>query len=159
MINLAIIGLCIISYSAYIKYYLLLCIGRIIVGVGNEGISMAAKLYAIKFFNQNEYGILFGMYLAFISFGGGANTFISYRIYVWLDIVYSMSFPLVVAPFVSIPLFVLMFVEKIYYTPKTNATTESKQLIDTKTRKDPVIDANKFRLSDIKVCYIYIYIE
>ena len=105
------IGLILIFISSFSSDYIMLCVGRTITGIGNEGLSISLKLYVIHFFQTREYGIVFGVYLAFISFGNGLNSFVSFQIYQWFDIKHSMAIPLVVAPIVSIPLFIVMFIE------------------------------------------------
>eukprot|EP01084_Bolivina_argentea_P131593 232251_1 len=154
---LAFIGLSCISYSSIIEHYILLCIGRTIVGIGNEGISMTVKLYAIEFFPTHEYASVFAIYLAFVSFGGGLNVFISYRIYEWFNINYSMAFPLALAPFIFTPLCAVMFIEKAYYKKKMNKITDQEynQLVTPKTH---VENDNKFSLWDIKLFSKYFWI-
>ena len=156
---LALIGLTIIVYSCSISDYLTLCIGRVIVGIGNEGLSMTIKLYAIEFFASNEYGIVFGIYLAFVSFGGGLNTFLSYRMYKWFNdnLVFSLLTPLFMAPLVCIPLFLLMFIEKTGILSRMVGIDENKDNEDTKLMLDnnkdtntSIRENNRFRFSDIK---------
>eukprot|EP01084_Bolivina_argentea_P284680 487970_1 len=150
--SLNIIGLFIVVYSAYTKYYISLCIGRTIVGIANEALSLTVKLYAIEFFNSNEYAIVFGIYLSAASFGAAINNFITYRMYTWFDdIFYAISFPLMVAPITCFPLFMVMFVEKIYYNKlsKPNQDRELTKLIVTDHDQQDSKE-NKFQLSDIK---------
>eukprot|EP01084_Bolivina_argentea_P264985 449037_1 len=144
---LDIIGVLLMVYSCYLKHYILLCIGRSIVGIGNEGLSLSLKLYAISFFHPNEYGRVFGIYLAFGSIGVASHTFITYQIYLLFGILYAISIPLIIAPFVCILLFTTMIVEKYIYS-----STETQKLITTKA------DKSRFKLSDIKHFSIYYYL-
>eukprot|EP01084_Bolivina_argentea_P028331 52676_1 len=154
------IGLIIIFISCISKDYIQLCIGRTIAGIGNEGLSISLKLYAIQFFNKREYGIVFGVYLAFISLGTGINTIMSYQIYLWFGIVYSIAIALIIAPFLAIPLFTLMYLEtykwKTNHCNKNKMETESTKLIETPT--DSNKNTKKFKLKHIKTLSIYYWI-
>ena len=67
--------------------------------------------------------------LAFISFGGGLNMFISYRMYKWFNnnLIFSLLTPLFIAPIVCIPLFSLMFLEKSSILSKMVGIDENEE--------------------------------
>eukprot|EP01084_Bolivina_argentea_P086914 157044_1 len=120
---ITIIGLFTVFYSSIIKNYILLCIARLIVGIGNEGLSLSLKLYLIEFFKPNEYSIAFSFVLSSPSIGNMFNTYFSYQIYVLFGIITAVSIPLIIAPFVCILLFTTMIVEKYIYS-----STETQKL-------------------------------
>ena len=144
---ITVIGLVLIFLSSFPRDYLFLCIGRTVTGIGNEGLSISLKLYVIHFFEPREYGIVFGVYLAFISCGNGLNSFFSYKVYQWFDLTHSVAIPLVVAPLVSMPLFIAMFLETYYWSNDRGAgDSESTHLIT--TNRDP--QRQRFNLKQIR---------
>eukprot|EP01084_Bolivina_argentea_P227949 385074_1 len=127
--SINIIGLFVILYSCININYYLLCIGRFIVGIGNEGLNVSAKLYMIQFFKHSEYGIVFGVYSSFLALGSGVNTWITYRIYLWFNIKYAMAIPLIISPFTAIPLFILMCVYKSMKIKSSQTDNENVKLL------------------------------
>eukprot|EP01084_Bolivina_argentea_P233510 393289_1 len=145
-----IIGLFTIIYSSFHQSYLVLCVGRVLVGISNEALSLTAKLYVIKFFKTNEYSIVFGIYMGFVTAGTSLTTISTFQLYKQFGIQYALSSPLMVAPFVLTPLFIFMFIEKYkssQLAKKSNAT-ESVTLIEGNTKNST--QQNKFKLSDMK---------
>ena len=140
------IGLGLLLYSSVIREYFLLCIAEVLIGVGNEGFSLAVKLYVVTFFNRNEYGLVFGVYIAFLTLGNGLNGFIRYRAYESVGIIFSMSLSLIVTPIVCSPLFGLLCYDKFWFIESNER--ETKELIDNPTIESKN-DSNKFRFNDI----------
>ena len=140
------IGLGILVYSSVIKQYLLLCISRIIVGIGNESLVIACRLYVTEFFNRNEFGFVFGVYMAFIGLGTGLNTLIGYQIYEAHGIVFSISLPLIIGAFVCLPLFGLIYYERYWFLESKEL--ETKGLIETSCNESKNGN-NRFRFKDV----------
>ena len=140
------IGLGILVYSSVIKQYLLLCISRIIVGIGNESLSIACRIYVIEFFNRNEFALAFGVFVAFGGFGTGLNTLIGYQTYEAHGIVFAISLPLIIGSCVCLPLFGLMYYERYWFTESKEL--ETKGLIET-SHNDTNNQNRKFRLKDV----------
>ena len=76
---LTLLGLATIVYSSLDYDYTTLSMGRVNVGIGNEGLSLCLKLYLIGFFKSKEYSIVFALYLTFITLGSGFNTLAGYQ--------------------------------------------------------------------------------
>eukprot|EP01084_Bolivina_argentea_P192439 330355_1 len=148
---IVIIGLSIIIHSSTIQNYFLLCIGRTIVGLGNEALGLSLKVYVLQFFNTNEYGIIFGIYIAAQAIGGGTNTYISYQIYELFGLTYSLAIPLIITPFSIVAILTLMFYEK--YKLTNNSSESTKLIIEDEQKK-----TDGFKLSDMKQFTIYFWI-
>merc|ERR1740131_852643 len=66
-------GLAVILYSTVQQRYLIIAIGRVVVGIGNEALSLTVKLYLIQFFHSKDYSIVFAVYLVCVSLGARFN--------------------------------------------------------------------------------------
>ena len=107
----------------------------------------------IQFFTFNEYGIVFGVYSSFLALGSGINTWITYRIYSWLNIKYALALPLIIAPFVAIPLFILI----VFKSTGQMSKSENKNPSEKQELLGPKQENDKFRFSLIKELFALRY--
>ena len=121
--------------------YLMLCIARTIVGIGNESFNTSLRVFIVKNFDKNRYGLVFAIYSATVSFIQALNSIFMYQVYsISKSILFTLSVPLMIYPICTLPLFIHMIYEYIYAKKKNE---ETKLIVSSITQHQ------QFRIYDI----------
>ena len=129
--------------------FIILCVGRIIIGMSNESMRLSLKVFIIKQFSANSIGKLVGIFIGCIQLSAALNAVLTYRIYVVFNdsIQMAIAWILFVYPIMAIPLFICILT-MTHHTNKSGTTiemmeTEQTELVQ-QTEKD-----KKFKISHI----------
>eukprot|EP01084_Bolivina_argentea_P017229 32180_1 len=151
--------LSVISALPTFKSFVLLCIGRIIVGIGNESLNISLKVFIVNSFNKNEYGFTMSAFSSSINIASAINNPLIYEIYSFFDsIQIALSVPLIISPILSLPLVLCIIYN--HFTQINQKHDESTMLITpnsmtnkTKTARKQTIDFNVSALKQFKSMY------
>eukprot|EP01084_Bolivina_argentea_P136662 240678_1 len=123
-----------LSASPTMISYIMLSISRIIVGIGNEVMTITLRVYIVDNFKRNKHGIIFGVFLTMISISLGLNNIFIYQIYsLSKSMQFAVSVPLMIYPIVSAPLLLHILWQKRH--PNHQKTTKSHTSLITPTTK------------------------
>eukprot|EP01084_Bolivina_argentea_P251253 421335_1 len=146
----------IISASHSLISYTTLCIGRTIVGIGNESLSTALRVFAVHHFDKSKHGIVLSIMLATASAANALNLAFIYEIY---SIVESIQFiiiiPLILYTLFAIPLFMNMYCSQKHIAQTVDESIKLIPKTDTTKTTFNISDLNKFSLMYwILICII-----
>eukprot|EP01084_Bolivina_argentea_P005877 11097_1 len=129
--------------------FIILCIGRCVIGMSNESMRISLKVFIIKQFKINKMGQILGIFIGSTSISSSINAIATYQIYVLFNsnIQIALSWPLVAYPIMSIPLFSYL-ISTVICNKNNDETdieiklkslddmTEHATLIESKTKKE-----------------------
>eukprot|EP01084_Bolivina_argentea_P174650 302522_1 len=122
------------------RNYLMLCIGRIIIGISNEAMNVCLKVYIVNKFDKKEYGFAMAAYIAFQGVAGAVNNVFVFQMYLLLNsLQLALTAPLIIYPILSFPFFVMTikntYCQSMFITnTNTNNENESSKLITPTTK-------------------------
>eukprot|EP00483_Globobulimina_turgida_P010524 UN10545 len=146
---LTMIGCVIATLSATYTSFTMLCIGRVVMGIGNEPLNVALKVIAVVNVDKKHYALVLAVLISFYSASFSINSIFVYQIYsLFNSIQFALAIPVIICPILAMPL--LLYFVYTHNCHKTHPEPVDVELTHLIVTEEITKDTNNFKIADLK---------